>query len=456
MVVINIFAEFEWSAWGRGVFTPIAFSGEDSSVSAATATWQNDPRIGFTLTAAHESGNIGFEADFQWDGSVSNIIGDDAKVWVQPVDFLKLTVGKFNEDHLRGIIANTIFTSWLLPNGGKDEDGAFDRFQATAGAHIAFVPTKTLFNGILDGLYIEAAIGSNTGNAETLNTGGSRANRNLIGNSALDVYKAIQAGIGYRIPDIGFARAQFIGNNRQENKPNAGGALVETTLMQGLTKNRMADVIQIAFLFNRIKELNVEAGVKIPLEFTTDVVFEAYPPFNGLSPINNTRFDNMTVQLPFEAAVAATYSWNNFYILTRMDFAFGGKYEAQLQTIHFINQGLTMNAWVNPSYKIFNNFRAGIDMGMELHTLDTIENPEGYVFGIEGSNYLDFGIGPWAELILGGGTLRGGVMIMLPGSPRWSYKTGALDQTAGETERFKPAFTGDPVISIPISFTYSL
>jgi hypothetical protein len=226
--------------------------------------------------------------------------------------------------------------------------------------------------------------------------------------------------------------------------------------MQGLTKNRMADVVQIAFQFNRIEDINVEVGAKIPFKFTTNVAFEAYPAINPLSPINNTKFDEMTVQLPYEAAMAATYSWNNFYILIRADFSFGGKTEGQLQTIKFINHGLTLNAWINPSYKILDMFRAGIDMGMELHTLDTIENPEGHTSGIGDSNHLDFGIGPWAELILGGGTLRGGVMVMLPGSPRWSYKTGALDQAAGETSRFKETFTGDPVISIPISFTYSL
>jgi hypothetical protein len=32
--------------------------------------------------------------------------------------------------------------------------------------------------------------------------------------TALDVFKAIQAGLGYEIPGAGFARVQFVGNNQ--------------------------------------------------------------------------------------------------------------------------------------------------------------------------------------------------------------------------------------------------
>ena len=131
-------ADFKFSAWGRGVFTPLSVTKDASAVSAASATWQNDPRVGFTIKGTSGSERIGFTADFEWaewKGGAGDLVGENAKVWVKPFDMVKLTVGKFNEDDFRGSIGTTEFTSWLVPSGGKDEDNIFSSFQASAGAH---------------------------------------------------------------------------------------------------------------------------------------------------------------------------------------------------------------------------------------------------------------------------------------------------------------------------------
>ena len=77
--VSGVYAEFHWSAWGRGVFAPIAFSGEDSSVSAATYNTETIPRVGFSLKGISNTGNIGFNADFFWGGGIPGV-GDNGNV----------------------------------------------------------------------------------------------------------------------------------------------------------------------------------------------------------------------------------------------------------------------------------------------------------------------------------------------------------------------------------------
>jgi hypothetical protein len=433
--IVDASADITWSAWGRGVVAPLSISGGDSSVSAATTTSGDKPRVGFSALGTAESGNIGFVADMAYDGGSAGV-GDNAKVWVKPFPVLKITAGWFNEDDLRGTVGNSEFTSWLLPNGGKDEDNIFNRFQATAGAHFVLKP--------LDGLMIEAAIGSNSG--------ASRANRNLFDNSAWDVYKAIQAGIGYKIPDIGFARAQFIGNNRAELKANEINVIEGQRLMTGLTHNSDADVIEAAFRYEGISGVIVDCGAKIPLQYRTDAAFQVYPALNPNAPVLNSDGVEMKVQQPYSIALGATYSpaaLEAFNILVRFDGSLGGW--AEEPGTYRLTYGNTYQLWVNPSYQISDTVKTGIDFGMEIHEKDVWEEPIGTVLSkpTKGSDYVDKGVGAWVELQVGGGTVKTGVLVMLPGSERWAY------DSSNSTIPFSVLFSGDPVITIPISFTYS-
>jgi hypothetical protein len=458
-----LYAEIGLSAWGKGVFTPMAFSGEGSSVSAATFTSDTVPHIGASIFGKSENNKIGFLVDTIWNKNGISI-GDNAKVWTQPFDFFKLTIGWFVEDDFRGSVGNTEFASWLLPNSGQGEDAIFTRFQATAGAHLKLEPIKWL-DSAWNGLVIEAAIGSNTG-AES--TDGSfmrqeRAPRNIWGvlggdgNDLVDVYKAIHAGIAYTIPEIGFARAQFIGNNRSklrrptDNKNPEGQYLVE-----GLSKNGDADIIEAAFRFTGIEGFNADLGVKIPLEFETDTSLNIYPPLYPNEPIiNPASGQTVAVQRPYSIALGLTYTpefFNNLSILTQVGLSFGGWVKNEKS--YKITQGFDISAWVNPSYCFWEGFQAGFDMGFEYHAGDTYTNILGKIQPqlTNGSEYFDFGIGPWVELSFLGGRIRTGIMVMIPGNERYEYSGR---KNANESP-FIPLFSGEPVISIPIAVTYNL
>jgi hypothetical protein len=497
-----------FSAWGRVVITPAAFSGEHSAASAATNTYADYPQIGFSANGKAPSGNIGFNLDFNFGIDVTQgnkiiIVGDNAKAWVYPFglllperfNMLKLTAGWFKEGELRGRIGGTEFGSWTLPNGGKDEDNIFSRFDFPAGAHFRLEPLKWLdskWNGLtFQGAFGSNALGNTPGN-------GLRAILNLYNNedndlygtnyqyydnpanvgydgsrtkSAGDVFRAGQYAIGYKIPDIGLARFQFIGNNREvvrwKSYANSSGipGQEQTALIAGMQARR-ADVVEFAFLFQPeftdvLKGFRLDAGVKLPLEYTTNLHFEVYPyVFNGMShgPLvsddGNYAID-YTVQLPKTVAVGLSWTpsfFNAFTVAGRIDVSFGGTIECHDPTVGVkVENGAIINCWISPSYRIINNLTAGLDFGLDMHSRDVVFEHNVPVDSrwTDPSEYTDMGLAPWIELGVGGGRVKIGVVVMFPGSPRYkNYKSGAVDLS-------NPRFKGNPVVSFPVSITYS-
>jgi hypothetical protein len=486
-LVPSLYAQISFSAWGRGVVTPIAFSGNHSAVSAITYTSSDNPSIGFTVNGTAPSEKIGFRIDFSagydyGSGSITGGIGDNAKVWVQPFKPFTLTAGFFKEEALRGKIGASEFNAWILPNGGKGEDNIFQRFDAFAGAHFSVDPFVTFDNlPLLQGLTLQGVFGSNVPGTPGSNM---RAIYNLFLNednntlstkydenyseydgervmSALDVYKAIHFALGWTIPDVGLARIQFIGNNRSayrwdEIGNSAGIVNVEKKLVIGLNTNRDSDVIQAAFLFDRFEGVKVDLGFTFPLKYTTKSEnFEVYPRVVGsdghvYEPIVNQNKSEFEVQDPLIIAAAA--SWTPFFlsdlnIVVRGDFSFGGKKESSDKTVE---TGFDLNFWLMPSYAI-GDWKAGLDIGMETHGKDKLTqvgvNPNKAITDV--SEFTDFGLAVWGELGFAGGRLRAGVSMMFPGSERYSYNVSSA------TYKYSPKYTGDPVISVPISFTYS-
>jgi hypothetical protein len=452
------FAEFDFSFYGRGVFTPAAFSGDDSSVSAATTTWNNEdrPRIGFTVHANNAAKSIGMTGTLFLD-SGTPAVGENANVWVKPLspfglgEALALTIGRFEIDDFRGRIGAGEFSSWITPDGSQDEDGVFTRFKSTAGAHITVKPLA-LLDSPWNGLAIEAAIGSSLG--------GERAYKNIIGWSAADVYKAVQVGLGYRLPDIGFARVQFIGNNREAYIDNYlyEHNFLQTRLSQGLSTNSDADVIEAAFLFDRIENLKVEAGAKIPLQYTTQLPNYVYYPgvYYGNYPYqtgSTNGVDNLEIQFPISAVIGTSFTWEATSATARVDMSFGGKYVHE--GVRTITIGTGMGVMVSAGYRLQDALRVGLDAAFNLHIADEFEaGGKTETIGdrpndTETSERRDFGIAPWVAVNLGGGVVKAGIAVMIPSGERWSYNSS----DAGHP--WRQIYSGKPVISIPISVTYN-
>jgi len=461
--------------------------------------------------------NIDFDFGYNFETNSTNVVGDNAKAWVKPLgmvlpgefNMLKLTAGKFNEDDFRGRVGATEFSSWLLPSGGKDEDSIFYRFQGGAAAHVKLEPLMWL-DSEWNGLIIEGAFGS-SGQGQDINV--LRAIRNLLNNednrtvederalydpdnptnlfydgdrhmSAADVYRAGQYGIGYTIPDIGMVRAQFIGGNLgafrlvSTGKDYAGLRDQYKQLMRGLNKQAAyleADVIEGAFLFKSglVEGLTVDIGVKIPLEYKTKANFAVYPAVYGKTqdPLytNSTNAtgdkpskgnNEFTIQSPYN--IAAGLIWTPSFleelsIMARVDYTFGGHIRGTITGTSNMDvdllTGANVNAWLVPSYKIIPNLTVGIDLGMEIRLEDTLTlngNPDS-IKRTEYSKHTDFGVGPWMELGVGGGKVRVGVSIMIPDSYRYVFNANK----STDLYKYSYMFTPQPIVSVPISITYS-
>jgi len=509
-------AQIEFSSYGRVVITPLAFSGPYSAVSAATSTWGDVPYISFSANGAAPSGNIGFNIDFDFgydsQNQKYNIVGDNAKAWIKPLgllvperfNMLKLVAGRFNEDELRGKIGATEFGSWILPNGSKDEDNIFTRFKAGAGAYVRIEPLLWWEEAPgkaspWNGLTLHAAFGSNSlgafgnGLRAILNLYNNEANKTDSNQnyekssvydpddprytSAADVFRAGQYALGYRIAKVGLARFQFIGANRDVFRLDSimqsgitDSTDIPTLLVTGIDRGdrqKSSDTLEFAFLFDGnglgdlydgLKGLRVDVGVKLPLEFTTKntvkVLDDLFDGYVHESPEVTPKTNRYTVQMPRRISVGVNWTpsfMEELNIQSRFDYSFGGKIVQEPKDGGSISasreEGAYYNFWITPSYKIISAFTVGMDFGMEIKERDTASGYSGNPPNMAVTEWTDLGFAPWFELSVGGGRVRTGVVVMLPGMARFKN-----DKDRGKVN---PKFLGDPVISIPISITYN-
>lgn len=159
------FAEITFGAWGRGLFVPLQNTGADGAENMANIakSWDNsltNPRVGFSVMG--NSDNVGFQIDIYADNSGADdngslVRGDQAKIWVKPMDKVTVTLGKFFDDTLRG---NGTFGSfdWLRAyGGGEGEDFTFTRicsgddnknWNSEQGFEVAVKPTDAIFAAV--------------------------------------------------------------------------------------------------------------------------------------------------------------------------------------------------------------------------------------------------------------------------------------------------------------------
>ena len=100
-------AEVTFGAWGRALWVTAAnaySTAEDKDVVVTDVhqSWaENAPRVG--VNASGSSDNVGFSVDYHANGADgSNFPGDNCLIWVKPIEQVKFTVGKIDQNELRG------------------------------------------------------------------------------------------------------------------------------------------------------------------------------------------------------------------------------------------------------------------------------------------------------------------------------------------------------------------
>jgi hypothetical protein len=305
-------------------------------------------------------------------------IGEAASVWLKPFDWVRMDIGRFNYDRLRGKVGGSNFDNYVIEAYGEDD--IFSRFQpGKNGFLLSLTP--------LPGLYLGAMISANFLTIPVTTP------YEYDFESSEDVWtKSLQAAIGYDIDGVGQIRAQYIGGNVYLNRRRGGNPNVTST-----------PTIESAFAFTGVQDLVIDAGIKIPLDVD-----------HGPKPYQISSY---------QAALGVKYATKSpFGILGRLDIIFGGKSSREVNLelplgvdgaiipitlVQDTTNGFAGKAYVVPSYSINDNVKVGLDLGVNY-----FGEGEENGFTVEGG--LGFGCGVWAGATFGPNNIKAGFAYSMP------------------------------------------
>ena len=201
LTATSAFAEITFGAWLRVLASPVAHNGEDAMVGVANSWGWGARTARLNINGTSEDGKAGFVMGVYNDFEDGIAQGDDAYLWVKPIDMVKVSVGRFDSptNGLRGDFCYGSW-NWLRPyNWAFDGEGlTFDGVQ-NAGLLVEADP--------IEGLHVFANVPMSA-----------------TYKKAEDVYKNIQAGFGYAIEGVGKFKAQYIGDYSENSKADAAKA----------------------------------------------------------------------------------------------------------------------------------------------------------------------------------------------------------------------------------------
>jgi hypothetical protein len=415
------------NAWGRGAFTPMQFTGapqaagkvikdpndptKDASseiYAGSGITWGGPKaRIDFRINGNSDYVGFGIHSAAE-DGDLANN-DNGAHLWVKPFanDYLKLTVGTFIEDALRGKVGNLDggFSNFVLGDT-PEEDPIFNRFGSGAtnstngGAENSFM----ISSAPVDGLFIGFMV-----NGRLWNWGGPGS-----GTYAAEAYRYMQIGAGYNIEGIGHIRAQFIGGwfgTIDEDNKDYQNSLYQYGGYDPADGDKPAR-IEFAFALTAVEGLMVDLGAKIglPLEIKDTV---KYSP--GINISVGATFNMDAIGVGFRADVFGLNSYKRAIGSGVKDDSANGMY---------------MIFRLVPTYAL-DAATLGLDFAFAMQGASKDGDGKSRE---NGWNQMGFGL--FAQKGLGSGGVKAGMSFTLPRS----YKDGAY---------------GSSVFQIPIILEYA-
>ena len=224
----SAFAEITFGGWGRAIWAPVASNGGDA-VTFTSTSWGGDGRIGFGMDFTSE--NVDMHADFKLEEGKAEI-NDQLKIVVRPIENLSISIGKLQDDTLRGDCCYGSW-NWLRPSWISDEGITFSRTIDLKGVAVKATP--------VEGLVILAGI-------PVANNGGKAEDMGHTSNLAEDAYKAAKVGFGYTIDGVGQIKAQFLGKG-----PSSDYGEDDT------------GDLEVAFKLSAVENLSAEVGFKMQI-----------------------------------------------------------------------------------------------------------------------------------------------------------------------------------------------
>jgi hypothetical protein len=440
-------AGISFGGWGRGAFAPFIGVGEYKNSAGGTVeaenymgtgvTWGNTPNYEFNITGT--SDYVGFGLGLNSSSDANPIGGNDfgAHVWVKPFsnDWLKITVGNFNDDTLRGKIGsvNGGFEyfglrhkdrGWANPISGAEEDAIFTRFGTGTGFLLTSAP--------VEGLYIGAKFGTNAALWEFFDPMTTPPTFGGL-TTFEDGFKHIQFGLGYEIANVGLARLQIQGgklNYDDELKAGLPGlvAVIGSGPIDFSSFSGEDARIEAAFAFTGLESLVLDFGLK----FYLPVKAEAEDGGN-----KGTISSSKGLSL----GLGASFNSGAFGIKGRVDASFAGNYSYEVTNVP--SQGDVDGKYSAPlalAFRLVPSFdlgfaTVGLDFGLGITGESKTEFGGSSTDGKDGT--FDMGFGAFIAKGFGNGSIKAGLAYSLPHS------------VDGETENYPGIFT------IPVILEYS-
>ena len=183
------FAEgITFGAWLRALAAPVASDG-DETITAAGNSWGWGARTArINVSATAPDGNAGFNMGVYNDVTMSLSAGDEANLWVKPLDIVKVSYGKYDNNTLRGDVCYGSW-NWLRPTSSwiAEDEGLLMSGNGGTGLMAEITP--------MENLYIQAMVPITT-SAE----------------KAAATYKKLRGGFAYTVPGLVKVKGQYIGH----------------------------------------------------------------------------------------------------------------------------------------------------------------------------------------------------------------------------------------------------
>ena len=184
------FAEgITFGGWLRCLAAPVASNGEDT-ITAASNSWGAVPRSArLNFTAVAPDGNAGFSSGIKNPADMTLESGDEANLWVKPLDIVKVSYGKYDNNTLRGDLCYGSW-NWMRPTAWwAGDEGLLMSGNGDTGLMAEITP--------MEGLYIQALVPITDKNVK-----------------AGDTYKKLRGGFAYTVPGLVKVKGQYIGKGQ--------------------------------------------------------------------------------------------------------------------------------------------------------------------------------------------------------------------------------------------------
>ena len=182
------FAEgITFGAWLRALAAPVANDG-DETITAAGNSWGYGARTArINVSAVAPDGNAGFNMGVYNDVTMSLSAGDEANLWVKPLDIVKVSYGKYDNNTLRGDVCYGSW-NWLRPTSSwiAEDEGLLMSGNGGTGLMAEITPMEELYIQVMAPITTEQVKAGTT-------------------------YKNLRAGFAYTVPGTVKVKGQYIG-----------------------------------------------------------------------------------------------------------------------------------------------------------------------------------------------------------------------------------------------------